>query len=67
MPKKYLRIRDLVEETGMSEDTIRSYIRRRLLPAIKMGRDYLIDPRDWEEFKRRRRTIDEEDDDEDET
>jgi excisionase family DNA binding protein len=63
MPK-YLRVQDLVEETGLNEETIRSYIRRKLLPAIKTGRDYLIDPKDWQEFLDRRRTdrtIDEED------
>ena len=31
-------------------------IRRKLLPAIKTGRDYLIDPKDWQEFLDRRRT-----------
>ena len=58
MSTKYLHVKDLVEETGMSEETIRSYIRRKLLPAIRMGRDYLIDPKDWTEFKNKRRTID---------
>ena len=56
MPIKYLRVQDLVEQTGLSEETIRSYIRRGLFPAIKMGRDYLIDPKDWQEFLNRRRT-----------
>ncbi len=60
MPQKYLHVKDLVEETGMSEETIRSYIRRKLLPAIKLGRDYLIDPKEWEEFKNKRRTDKEE-------
>jgi len=59
MPK-YLRVHDLVKETGLSDETIRSYIRRRLLKAIKMGRDYLIDPQDWEEFKRKR-TVEQQD------
>jgi len=63
--KRYLRVADLVAETGLNEETIRSYIRRKQLPAIKMGRDYLIDPDDWEEFKRKRRTIDEEPDKQD--
>jgi excisionase family DNA binding protein len=53
----YLRVQDLVEETGLNEETIRSYIRRKLLPAIRFGRDYLIDPKDWQEFKDKRRTI----------
>lgn len=55
MPK-YLRVQDIVEETGLSEETIRSYIRRKLLPATRFGRDYLIDPTDWEKFKEKHRT-----------
>lgn len=54
--QKYLRVQDLVDETGLNEETIRSYIRRGLLPATRFGRDYLIEPADWEEFKRRHRT-----------
>ena len=61
MSKRYLRVQDLVDETGLNEETIRSYIRKRQLRAIKMGRDYLIDPVDWEEFKRKRQTFDGED------
>lgn len=56
MNKKYLRVQDLVDETGLDPETIRSYIRKKQLPAIKMGRDYLIDPADWERFKEQRRT-----------
>jgi len=56
VPKKYLRVQDLVDQTGLSEETIRSYIRRGLFPAIRMGRDYLIDPDDWQEFLDKRRT-----------
>jgi excisionase family DNA binding protein len=56
MNKKYLRVQDLVDETGLGEETIRSYIRKKQLPAIRMGRDYLIDPADWERFKQERRT-----------
>jgi excisionase family DNA binding protein len=61
LSKRYLRVQDLVDETGLNEETIRSYIRKRQLRAIKMGRDYLIDPVDWEEFKRKRQTFDDED------
>ena len=56
MNKKYLRVQDLVDETGLGEETLRSYIRKKQLPAIRMGRDYLIDPADWERFKEERRT-----------
>ncbi|HEY1349705.1 MAG TPA: helix-turn-helix domain-containing protein [Ktedonobacteraceae bacterium] len=56
MNRKYLRVQDLVDETGLGEETIRSYIRKKQLSAIRMGRDYLIDPADWERFKAERRT-----------
>jgi excisionase family DNA binding protein len=56
MPKKYLRIRDLVEQTNFHEETIRTWIRQKKLPAIRVGRDYLIDPDDWQKFLDSRRT-----------
>ena len=55
MPK-YLRVADIVEMTGMNEETIRNWIRQKKLPAIRVGRDYLIDPKDWQEFLDKRRT-----------
>ena len=53
----YLRVQDIVKSMGVSEETVRSWIRRKLLPAIRIGRDYFIDPKDFQEFLDKRRTV----------
>jgi excisionase family DNA binding protein len=52
----YLRVQDIVERMGVSEETVRIWIRKKLLPAMRIGRDYFIDPGDFEEFLKRHRT-----------
>jgi excisionase family DNA binding protein len=52
----YLRVPDIVERMGVSEETVRIWIRRKLLPAIRIGRDYFIDPEEFEEFLKKHRT-----------
>ena len=63
MPK-YLRVQDIVEMLGVSEETVRSWIRQGKLIASRAGRDYFIDEKDFEDFMRRTRT-DKKDDDKD--
>ena len=57
----YLRVQDIVQTMGVSEETVRSWIRRKLLPAIRIGRDYFIEPKDFQEFLNKRRTIQKDD------
>jgi excisionase family DNA binding protein len=52
----YLRVQDIVERMGVSEETVRIWIRTKRLPAIRIGRDYFIDPVDFEEFLKKHRT-----------
>jgi len=52
----YLRVQDIVEKMGVSEETVRSWIRRKLLPATRIGRDYFIEPEYFTEFLRKHRT-----------
>jgi excisionase family DNA binding protein len=52
----YLRVRDIVEQLGVSEETVRIWIRTKKLPAIRIGRDYLIDPDDFKQFLKKHRT-----------
>jgi excisionase family DNA binding protein len=52
----YLRVQDIVEKMHVSEETVRIWIRKKQLPAIRIGRDYFIDPNDFEEFLKRHRT-----------
>jgi excisionase family DNA binding protein len=52
----YLRVQDIVEQMGVSEETVRIWIRQKKLPAIRIGRDYFIDPNDFQEFLKKHRT-----------
>ena len=56
MSKRYLRVQDIVEQLGVNEETVRTWIRQKKLPAIKIGRDYFIDPDDFQKFLNERRT-----------
>ena len=52
----YLRVQDIVDQLGVSEETVRIWIRTKRLPAIRIGRDYFIDPADFQEFLKKHRT-----------
>jgi len=52
----YLRVQDIVDRMGVTDETVRSWIRKGMLPAIKIGRDYFIEPADFEKFLEDRRT-----------
>jgi len=52
----YLRVQDIVERMNVSEETVRIWIRKKQLPAIRIGRDYFIDPNDFQEFLNKHRT-----------
>lgn len=52
----YLRVQDIVERMKVSEETVRIWIRTKKLPAIRIGRDYFIDPDEFQEFLKRHRT-----------
>ncbi len=36
----YLRVQDIVERMNVAEETVRIWIRKKQLPAIRIGRDY---------------------------
>lgn len=55
MPKK-LRVQDIVNDLGVNEETVRTWIRQKKLPAIRIGRDYFIEPADYQKFLAERRT-----------
>ena len=57
----YLRVQDIVEQMHVSEETVRIWIRQKKLAAIRIGRDYFIDPADFREFLKRHRTDRQED------
>ncbi len=50
MNKKFLRVADILGVLPVSEETVRNWIRQGKLKARKIGRDYFIDPDDFQEF-----------------
>lgn len=50
MNKKFLRVADVLEVLPVSEETVRNWIRQGKLKARRIGRDYFIDPDDFQEF-----------------
>jgi len=58
----YLRVQDIVEQMHVSEETVRIWIRQKKLAAIRIGRDYFIDPVDFQDFLKRHRTDRQEED-----
>jgi excisionase family DNA binding protein len=50
MSKKFLRVADILEVLPVSDETVRNWIRQGKLKARKIGRDYFIDPDDFQAF-----------------
>ncbi len=58
MQKEFFTVREIAELLGVTVDTIQTYIRKKELPAYKVGKSYRIRRNDLEEFLRKRRTTD---------
>ena len=56
MSTQWLSVEAIAKELGLTEDTIRNYIRNKQLIAYRMGRDYRIKREDYEKFLEKRRT-----------
>jgi excisionase family DNA binding protein len=56
MSDQLLRVQDIVDRMKVNEETVRTWIRQKKLPAIRVGRDYFIEPQDFQEFLRKHRT-----------
>lgn len=51
MPEQeWLTVDQIAKEVGVSEETVRNWIRKKLLKAYKLGRDYKIKREDFNEF-----------------
>ena len=64
MSKQYLKVKDVAELLGLSEDTIRNWINRlhKKLPAVKAGRDWLIKREDLDHFLEDQKNVREDED-----
>ena len=56
MSIEWLTVEQVSKELGLSEDTIRNYIRTKQLPAVKFGNTYRISREDLNKFIEDRRT-----------
>jgi len=58
--KRWLYIKDIVEDLGVHEETVRTWIKQKKLAAYRFGRDYRIRPEDYQRFLESHRTTDDE-------
>ncbi len=56
MAIEWLSVEDIAKEIGLTEDTIRSYIRNKQLTAYRVGNTYRIKREDLNDFLEKRRT-----------
>ena len=55
---RFLTVEDIARDLSVAEDTVRSWIREKKLPAYRVGKEYRIKIVDYERFLEQRRTID---------
>jgi excisionase family DNA binding protein len=55
--EKFLRPDEIARQLDVKEETVRNWIRRKLLPAYKLGNEWRVSPEDYQEFLRQRRTV----------
>lgn len=58
MEARFLTVEDISRDLSVAEDTVRSWIREKKLPAYRVGKEYRIKIVDYERFLEQRRTID---------
>lgn len=54
---RYLNCQEVANRYGVKLITVWDWIRKKKLPAIKLGRDYRIRPEDLEQFEEERCTV----------
>ncbi len=56
MEQDFLTVEEIAEKLRVKVYTVREWIRKKELPAYKVGRDYRIKKEDYEQFLRERKT-----------
>jgi excisionase family DNA binding protein len=57
MASEWLSVEDIADELKVTIDTVRAWIRRKQLPAYRIGRDYRIKQADYNKFLEDRFTL----------
>lgn len=55
---RFMAVEDIARDLNIAEDTVRSWIREKKLPAYRLGKEYRIKIVDYEHFLEQHRTID---------
>jgi len=58
MELEYYTVDEIAQKLRVKVYTVREWIRKKELPAYKVGRDYRVKREDYEEFLKKRRTTD---------
>ena len=53
-----MTVEDIARDLNITEDTVRSWIREKKLPAYRLGKEYRVKIVDYERFLQQRRTVD---------
>jgi putative molybdopterin biosynthesis protein len=63
MEKPYLTVDEVAGILRVSPETVRSYITKKKnpLPAYRLGREYRIDPEDFQKWMQKRKNTQEDD------
>ncbi len=56
MSSRFMSVEEVAKDLGVTEETVRGYIRAKKLVAYRMGRDYKIKPEDYQRFLEEHRT-----------
>jgi excisionase family DNA binding protein len=54
---RFMAVEDIARDLNIAEDTVRSWIREKKLPAYRLGKEYRIKIVDYEHFLEQRRTM----------
>jgi excisionase family DNA binding protein len=54
---RFMTVEDIARDLSVAEDTVRSWIREKKLPAYRVGKEYRIKIVDYERFLQQRRTV----------
>lgn len=58
MEEEFLTVEEIAKRLKVKEFTIRDWIRKKELPAYKLGREYRVKVSDYEKFLQERHTTD---------
>ncbi len=56
MSSRFLSVEDIAKDLGVTDETVRGYIRSGKLQAYRVGRDYKILKGDYDKFLEERKT-----------